>query len=406
MKTLLMLSWRNIWRHPARSGVLLAAIAAGLWAGVFTIGIINGLMVQRVSYLIESEITHAQIHHPEFRAEGYSRLYIPDHEAIAEWLDNDPRVHSFTMRTLTDGMVRSPVKSAGVRIRGINTETETRTTTFHENLIEGEYLDSNMRNAVIVGEKFVEEHNLELGNRIVLTFENIENELVSGSFNIAGIFRSASVDFDERNLFIRSDDFIQLLSDRELYHEIAIMLLDEELAVPFVEELNAEFEGITAQSWREISPELTMIIEMGGVMVILITAIIMIALAFGILNTMLMALFERMREIGMLISIGMSRARVFVMIMMEAIILTVAGAATGIILALLTINHYSESGLNMEMFADGAAQLGWDHVVFPILTTTEFIVIITVVVVITLCSTIYPAFKGVRINPLEAARDA
>lgn len=406
MKTLLTLSWRNIWRHPARSSVLLAAIIAGLWAGVVAVGMVNGLMQQRIDYLIESEITHAQIHHPDFLAEGYSWLYIPDHDEITSWLENDERVVSFTSRTITDGMLQSPIKTSGVRIRGINMESETHTTNFHENLVEGEYLDSEIRNAVMIGERLATEHNMEVGNRIVLTFEDINNELMSASFNIVGLFRSASVDYDERNVFIRADEFIALLSDRPVHHEIGIMLADEEFAEPVVDALNAAFPGIEAQTWRQLSPELSMLVELGGVMVILITMIIMMALAFGILNTMLMALFERMREIGMLLSIGMSRRRVFSMIMLEAIMLTIAGAVVGLILAALSINYFSSAGLNLEMFAEGAAQLGWDHIIYPALSMAEYAVILTVVVTITLLASVYPAIKGIRINPLEAARDA
>jgi len=226
MKTLLTISWRNIWRHPARSSVLLAAIIVGLWAGVVTVGIINGLMQQRIDYMIESEITHAQVHNPDFLAEGYSWLYIPDHDEITAWLENDDRVTSFTSRTITDGMLQSPIKTSGVRIRGINIDSEIRTTNFHENIVEGEYLDSDIRNAVIIGQKLANDHNVEVGNRIVLTFEDTGNELTSGSFNIAGIFKSASVDYDERNVFIRSDEFIALLGDEEVYHEIGSALMN------------------------------------------------------------------------------------------------------------------------------------------------------------------------------------
>ncbi len=406
MNTLITLAWRNIWRHPARSSVLLAAIVAGLWAGVVTVGMVNGLMQQRVDYLIKSEITHAQIHHPEFLAEGYSWLHIPDHDEIVSWLESDERVVSFTSRSITDGMLQSPARTSGVRIRGINVESETRTTNFHEKLVEGEYLDSEVRNAVIIGERLAEEHNMEVGNRIVLTFEDVNNELVSASFNIVGLFRSASVEYDRRNVFIRASEFIALLSDGPVHHELGIMLAHEDMAGPVVDALNAAFPDIEAQTWRQLSPELSMIVELGGVMVVLITIIIMTALAFGILNTMLMALFERMREIGMLLSIGMSRRRVFSMIMLEAIILSIGGAIVGMVLATLSINHFSGAGLNLEMFAEGAAQLGWDHIIYPALSLTEYAVILTVVLIITLLASVYPAIKGIRINPLEAARDA
>ena len=406
MKTLLNISWRNIWRHPARSSVLIAAIVAGLWAGVVTVGLVNGLMLQRIDYLIESEVTHAQLHHPEFLAEGYSWLSIPNHDEIKNWLENDDRVKAFSFRTITDGMLQSPVKTSGVRIRGVDIESERRTTTFHENIVEGSYLDDGTSNAVIMGKKLAEDHNMEIGNRVVLTFEDTNNELVSGSFNIVGIFQSASTTYDERNVFVRSDDLISQLSDSPIYHEAGMMLEDEDLASAVVSDLNSSFSGIEAQTWRQLSPELSMLVELGGVMVILITLIIMIALAFGILNTMLMALFERMRELGMLISIGMSRLRVFAMIMTEAVILTITGAAAGMVLAWFTIRQFSTSGVNLEMFAEGAAQLGWDYIIYPVLTPMEFVAILTVVVVITLVASAYPALKGIRINPLEASKNA
>ena len=406
MKTLLNISWRNIWRHPARSSVLIAAIVAGLWAGVVTVGLVNGLMLQRIDYLIESEVTHAQLHHPEFLAEGYSWLSIPNHDEIKNWLENDDRVKAFSFRTITDGMLQSPVKTSGVRIRGVDIESERRTTTVHDNIVEGSYLDDGTSNAVIMGKKLAEDHNMEIGNRVVLTFEDTNNELVSGSFNIVGIFQSASTTYDERNVFVRSDDLISQLSDSPIYHEAGMMLEDEDLASAVVSDLNSSFSGIEAQTWRQLSPELSMLVELGGVMVILITLIIMIALAFGILNTMLMALFERMRELGMLISIGMSRLRVFAMIMTEAVILTITGAAAGMVLAWFTIRQFSTSGVNLEMFAEGAAQLGWDYIIYPVLTPMEFVAILTVVVVITLVASAYPALKGIRINPLEASRNA
>ncbi len=406
MKTLITIAWRNIWRHPARSSVLLAAIVAGLWAGVVTVGIINGLMQQRIDYMIESELTHVQIHHPEFLAEGYSWLYIPDHDEIINRLENDTRVMSHTSRTITDGMLQSPVKTSGVRIRGIDPKKERQTTTFHENLIEGEYLDSEISSAVLIGAEMANEHNMEIGNRVVLTFENVDNELISASFNIVGIFRSASIEYDKTNVFIRSDEFIDLLSEKPIYHEIGMILAHEDLAGDKVSYLNEQFAGINAQTWRQLSPELSMLVELGGVMVIIITMIIMAALAFGILNTMLMALFERMREIGMLISIGMSKLRVFSTIMLESIILTLTGAAAGFILAWLTIGYLSGSGLNLEMFAEGAAQLGWDHIIYPVLTPGEYVIIIFVVILITLFASLYPALKGIRINPLEAAKSS
>ena len=405
MKTLLIISWRNIWRKPGRSGALLAAVIVGLWAGVFTIGAYNGMLQQRLDYLINNEITHVQVHHPDFPAEGDAWKYIPDHGQITAWLDSDPRVRSHTSRALTDGMLQSPVKTAGVRIRGIDVDTETRTTTFHENMVKGEYLDTAIRNAVILGKSLAKTHNVEIGHRIVLTFEDAGSELTSAAFTIAGLFRSAAEGYDEKNVFVRSSDLTRLLADRPVYHEIAMMLHDEKNARGVAADLNETFTGIKAQTWFELSPELRTIVDYGGVMLFVITLVIMAALAFGILNTMLMAIFERMREIGMLLSIGMSRLRVFMMILLESVILTLTGALAGIVLAGLSIFYFSGAGIDLGMFAEGLAEIGWDPMVYPFLTASQYAGVIMVVIAVTLTASLYPALRAIRVNPVEAAKD-
>ena len=405
MKIIFTIAWRNIWRHPARSGVLLMAVAVGLWAGVFAVGTTNGLMQQRIDYVIESELTHLQIHHPQFRAEGDSAKYIPDYEEIVSRLNEDKRVKSFTLRTITDGMLQSPVKTSGVRIRGIDVESETRTTVFHENIVEGEYLDTDIPNAVIMGKNLAEEHNMRPGNRIVLTFEDTDNELVSAAFNIAGFFDSGATEYDKRNVFVVSDELIDLLSDRPVYHEIAVMLHDQEYAAEVAADLNSAFAGIESLTWRQLSPELSTLVELGGFVLFIITLVIMTALAFGILNTMLMALFERLREIGMLLSIGMSRLRVFMMILLESVILTISGAFAGLFMAWISISYYNTRGINLEMFASGLAEVGWDHIIYPFLDPGQYFTIMLIVAGVTMLASIYPAVKAVRVNPLEAAKN-
>ncbi len=353
---------------------------------------------QRMNYLIENEITHLQIHHPEYRTERRPTDYIPNHPDILNFLSSDERVKAFAPRTLSDGMLQTPVKTAGVQIRGVDTETERTTTTFHENMTEGDWLDADMRNPVLLGENLARDHNMRIGNRIVLTFEDTSGDLTSAAFNVAGLFRSASTDYDQRTVFVRNNDLNDLLSEEPVYHEIAVMLHDIETAEAVSAELNERFGDIEALTWTQISPELSTIVELGGIMLFIVTGIIMLALAFGILNTMLMALFERMNEIAMLISIGMSRIRVFMMIVLESVILTVTGAAGGLLLAWLSIASLSERGVNFEMFAEGIAELGWDHIVYPVLSPNEYLAILTLVITIALLSSVWPAIKATRIR--------
>ncbi len=406
MGMLLTISWRNIWRHPARSGVLMAAIVAGLWAGIMVSSLTNGWVQQRFDNMIQEELTHMQIHHPEFLVEREVAMYLPQADELMSFLEQDERVREFTPRTLSDAVIQSPMTASGVQIRGIDTQREPRTTTFHENLTRGEYLDNGARNPILLGEKLAERLNVGIGNRVVLSFQDLDNNITSGSFNIIGLFRTASTPYDERNVFVRAEDLNALLTDRSIWHEIAIMLHDESHSSALAADLNDRFDGIAAETWYELSPELRYITDVGGSLTFYIMVVIMLALAFGILNTMLMAIFERMRELGMLMAVGMSRIRVFLMIMMESVILTLTGAAAGLVLAHFTVNHFGRNGLDMTAIGgDSMAEFGYDAVVFPIAGTGDYVTTILLVVCTAIIAAVYPAIKALRLNPVDVIKE-
>lgn len=406
MKTLISISWRNIWRHPARSGVLLGAIIAGLWAGIMVSGLTNGWIQQRFDNVIQEELTHVQIHHPEYLSEREPWMRIEQAEAVFDYLEKDKRVRNFTARLLSDAMIQSPSTAAGVQIRGIDINTERQTTTFHENLSQGEYLDADLRNPVLLGERLAEKLNVDVGHRIVLSFQDLDNELTSAAFNISGLFKTASSPYDERHVFVRTDDLNQLITDQTIFHEIAIMMHDPAHSDSLAAALNAQFDRISAETWHELSPELRYITDMGGSLTFYIMVIIMLALAFGILNTMLMAIFERMRELGMLLAIGMSKLRVFLMIMFESVILSLSGAAAGLLLAYISIFVMGRKGLDMSGFGgESMAEFGYDAVVYPIAHTNDYVTTIILVIVTAVFAAVYPAIKALRLNPADVVRD-
>ena len=406
MRMLLAISWRNIWRHPARSGALLGAIVAGLCAGVLTGGLTNGWMHQRFVNLIQEEVTHAQVHHPEFLAEREPWLEIEETGAILEALGHDPRLRAYAARTLSDGMIQSPLTSAGVRVHGVEPDRERATTTFHENLDEGEYLDADSAFPILLGGRLAERLNVELGERVVLTFQDLDNEITAAAFHVVGIFRSASTPYDERNVFVRADELSELLAGRPIVHEIAMMLEDEADAEAVTRELAERFDGIVAETWYELSPELRWLTDIGGSFVVYIMVIIMLALAFGILNTMLMAIFERMRELGMLMAIGMSKPRIFLMIMFESVMLTASGALVGLGLAYLLMGALGRTGIDLSSVGgESMAEFGFDAVVYPIAHAEDYLTTMALVVVTAILAAVYPAIKALRLQPGEAVRE-
>lgn len=133
--------------------------------------------------------------------------------------------------------------------------------------------------------------------------------------------------------------------------------------------------------------------------------VILLALAFGILNTMLMAIYERTRELGMVMAIGMNKGRIFSMITLECILITLTGALAGTGLSMLTLWFFAENGLNMEMFGEGRAEFGYDRVVYPVMYADAYIGITVLVILTAILSALYPAFKALRLVPREVVRE-
>ena len=406
MKMLLSISWRNIWRNPARSSVLMGAIVVGMWAGIMISSLTNGMMYQRFNNLIEESVTHAQVHHPEYLIERDPSMMIPEPEELFDAISADSRVDTFTARTLSSGMIQSPLTTSGVQIHGVRVDMEPATTTFHENLIDGEYLNADIRNPILLGQSLSEKLDIGIGNRVVLTFQSVDDELTSASFNVVGIFKTASDAFDERNVRVRSEDLSELLAASPVYHEIAVMLQDADSSKAFTDDLGASFPDLAAETWYELSPELRYISDFGNSMTFYIMLVILLALAFGILNTMLMAIFERTRELGMLMAVGMSRLRIFVMIMLESVALTLSGAVIGILIAVGFVSRLEDTGIDMAAVGgESLSEFGYDTVIYPIMTGGDYTNIIILVICTAILSAIYPAIKALRIKPAEVVRE-
>ena len=407
MNTIFTIAWRNIWRNRSRSRVLIGAILIGVCSGIAVSALSNGMIKQRFVRLIENEIGHAQLHHPEYRSERELHFSLPQPDDKFNYLDEHPLVSSFTPRTLTEGMIQSPVTGAGVVILGVNPRMEAQTSRIDQAITSGYFLDAGDagRNPLVMGSRLARKLKMEAGDRVVLSFQDVHGELVSSAFTIHGIVTAASPTLDERQVFVRGEDLRELLGDSNLYHQIMIQTTDQNQSSLLTAGLNNQFDGIAAETWYQISPELMFYSQAGNMIIYIVMGVILLALAFGILNTMLMSIHERFREIGMLLAIGMNKIRVFSMITIESVLLTLTGALAGMLMAVLIIWYMSGSGLDLSFFGDGVQQFGFDTVIYPNIGAAQFAGITLLVVITALLAAVYPAMRALRIPPAQAIRD-
>jgi putative ABC transport system permease protein len=405
MNMLLKISWRNIWRNRQRSVIMILAITAGLWGGLFAAALAMGLIDQRFRTGIEQEFSHVQIHNPEFLKENNPKYFIDISPEIFDRLRDDQHVQAFSGRTLVNGMIATANQTKGINIMGIDPDQEAETTSLDQNLIEGNYLDETVRNPVLIGRSLAESMKAGVGSRVVLTFQDLDNELVSVACRINGIFQTANTMFDESNIYMLQSDLNELLGDENIVNQIAIVLEDYRESDSFVEGLRTVYPDLTIRTWAEISPQLSLYYQMGMTMFLIILIIILMALAFGLLNTMLMSVFERIRELGMLMSIGMSKRRVFLMIVFETIFLTITGAIVGMLVGVTTIKMVSKNGINLApLGGDTLQDFGFEPVIYPFLDGSLIVYLTLLIILTALLTGIYPALKAIRLQPAEAVR--
>ena len=403
MMTTLKIAWRNIWRTPLRSLIVIGSIVLGIWAGIFVIAFCYGLNSQRNINRIESAVSHIQIHHPEYEKDFDSKFIIEDPITLEKTLEADPKIKSYALRSLQLGMISSPIKSNGVQIIGINKAQEKEVTNLYNNLIEGTYFETKRKNAILIGEVLAKKLNVRLRSKVVLTFQDNENNIISGAFRICGIFKTQFSKYDQGHVFIQNKDLHRLIQS-DGYHQAALLCHSINEVDTVLNQLQSQLNNATVKDWKKIAPELAYADEIMETWLFLIMIIIMLALIFGIINTMLMAVFERRKELGMLMAIGMNKSKVFTLILVETFFLSLVGAPTGMFLGALTIQITSKTGIDLSIVGDGLQSVGLSNIVYPIIEPKFYLITGVMVFLFTLIAAIYPSKKALRLKPTEAIR--
>jgi ABC-type lipoprotein release transport system permease subunit len=248
--------------------------------------------------------------------------------------------------------------------------------------------------------------NYKVRAKIVFTFSGVNGEMSYQSFRLCGIYKTNNTMFDQLNAFVKSEDIASVAGfQANDFHEINVILYDDsEDLSSFREELSSKFNNASIMTWKEIAPDAGMMADFMKVYYYIIMGVIFFALAFGIINTMLMSVLERIKELGMLMAIGMNKKRVFKMIMLETVFLTIVGSIAGMIIGGALIGIFGKTGMNFASVQEGFEAFGWSAMVYPNIEISFFFGVTLMVIIIAILSSIIPARKALRLNPVEAIR--
>ena len=392
-----------------RSIVVVMAVSFGLLGGIFSSAVLKGTSDQRVREAVSRETSHIQLHDPGYPEDIESQYFIKeDPGKLESVLDTVSAIEAWSPRVKFAAMAGSANAGTGVLVMGVDPEKERKVSDIHTLICDscGSWFNEGRGTPVVVGEALARKLKVHLHSKIVLTFQDMQGNLTGGAFRICGIYRTSNSVFDEMNIFVGRSDILSLLAaDPGTSHEIAIRMKDDRMTEPAEQALKRLFPSLLVQNWKEIDPLLGMLNDFMDLWLYLFMGIILLALGFGIINTMLMAILERTRELGMLAAIGMNKRRIFTLVMLESVLLSLTGGIIGIIMGTLLTWYTSHTGINLGSFAEGFEKIGYNPMLYPSLDLIFFINLTGMVILTGILASIYPARQALRLNPAEAIRN-
>ena len=268
----------------------------------------------------------------------------------------------------------------------------------------------------ILGESDAESHKFwivrsattyKIGKRLVLSMQGPDGNPIGGSFRLNGVYRTSNSMFDMMYAFVRKNDLIGLAGVPPAEtHEVAIMLNNIEDSKKVADNLKVLYPALEKgiKTWGELRPDLAWAEYMGVVNYVLVM-FILFALGFGIVNTMLMVVLERVKELGMLMAVGMNKLKIFSMIMLESVFLSLTGGTVGLALSALLVWYFNSAGIDLSaMYGEGFAAIGYNVVMYPSITNDFYFGVAILVILTGIIAAIYPARKALKLNPADAIR--
>lgn len=419
---LIKLAWKNLWRNKIRTSIMLGAITFGLVGVVSMMGFMSGMVDSMIHNAIAWQTSHIQIHNNQYLDNPDIKLLIKNGDALISKIDSLNGVKTISSRFLADGMIASARSNRGVRINGVEAVEEATISPILSHIQTGEWLGDKGRNPVVISQKTAQRLKLRVGSKVVLTFSDFYGDVTGAAFRVRGIFKTPSTTFDDGNVYVRKSD-LQTLAKSEGVHEIAVLLDSNRVSVNNptqdiqLSESIRHIEAFTVkdfmvkgsmidstivQSWIEIQPILATMLSTMSYSNQIMLVVFVAAMAFGIVNIMLMSVFERTREFGVLMAIGMQKHKIFKLIMLETIFLGICGATLGVGVSILLIYFMNIYGLPLGSMAQGLGAYGVDTVLYPRVSASEYQMIFTTIIVASALAAIYPARQILKQNPVSA----
>jgi ABC-type lipoprotein release transport system permease subunit len=400
----LQLAWRNLWRNHRRTFIMLGAISVGAWAMIFLTALSQGMVTDMVEDGLSALPGHVQVHNPAYRDDPTVANLIPIADSELERRLAAADVVAWSTRVKVPAVIMSERETRGVTLLGIDPAREKPFTFIDLEAIDGRYLEGPDDRGLLVGRKLVEELETGLGKRVVIMSQDPANDVADRGFRIVGVFRAERAAHEEtyalagkktvQDFLGIGDQVSEAVAFGEDFRDVTAVRAAVDAAV-------GDTSGVVVNNWPELDRYLgTTLAAMDGFVLIWVV-VIFLALSFGLVNTLMMAVFERTREIGVMLALGVRPAAILWQIIIESMLLLALGLVIGNVLAWASVQPIRD-GIDISVVAEGMDMMGASSRLVPDLRMQDVILADGVVLLLGFLASILPAWRASRYEPVEA----
>lgn len=400
---LLSLALRNVMRNWHRTLVTTLAMA---FAGIIMIlfaALMEGLMQASERNAVAMNLGDIQIHAPGYRDDPdlYTRIAQP--AALLERL----RAAGFraSARLYGFGLAASGSTSAGVQLRGIDPRAEAGVTQVHRHLLQGQWLDSGDREGVVVGRKLARTLGVVTGDEVVIVSQASDGSIADALFRVRGVLKSVGEGVDRAGFYLLDTAFRDLMVLPQGAHEIAVLRADRDTDLDAATAAVAALApGYETLDWRALQPVIARILELADAQLVFMLLVVYVAVGMVVLNAMLMSVFERIHEFGVMKAIGVTPWQITALVFMETLVQVSVACLLALGLGWWSARYFQLNGIDLSGIASAASIGGvaLDPVWYARITPDALLLPVAFLLLIALLAVIYPAVKAAVIRPVAA----
>jgi ABC-type lipoprotein release transport system permease subunit len=406
MRQLVKIAFRDLVRSRRRSLLTLVAIAVGVSLLVFMSGFIQGAITDSIENNIRLQTGHLKIRAASYDEDKVSLAWedlLNNPEELAAQVRGLDGVESASPVLWASGIVSTREESVGVRVFGIDALSDVHAR-IRDGLAAGEYLQPDDRSGVLLGQRLAESLGMAVGDQISLLVNTADGEPDEATFTIRGLYATGVPVYDDTTIFLPLSKAQAFTHTEGRASMILALLKDRELADGLAEALRAP--GYTVLTWREMNQVILQAIQAGMGMLYIMYLVVLMVVAVVIANTLLMSVFERIREMGILSALGMKGREILLMFLVEAGILGGVGVVLGVLLGSLGVFYLSRVGLHLgEMATMTTVSAAYGETIYARFAPADTIAVAIAAMVIILLASLYPARFAARLQPVDALRN-